>query len=68
MHAVLVTVEDGAVVNGFGASLAGVVQTTAPEVRVVPESGTGELVGLLGAGSYAAAAMEYTMKLAYDFS
>jgi hypothetical protein len=38
------------------------------EVRVVPESGTGELVGLLGAGSYAAAAMEYTMKLAYDFS
>jgi deoxyxylulose-5-phosphate synthase len=23
-------------VNGFGASLAGVVQTTAPEVRVVP--------------------------------
>jgi 1-deoxy-D-xylulose-5-phosphate synthase len=34
-HKVLVTVEDGAVVNGFGAMLAGVVQTTAPEVRVV---------------------------------
>jgi len=35
-HRLLVTVEDGTVVNGFGASLAGVVQTTAPEVRVVP--------------------------------
>ena len=35
-HRILVTVEDGAVVNGFGAMLAGVVQTTAPEVRVVP--------------------------------
>jgi len=34
-HRVLVTVEDGAVVNGFGAMLAGIVQTTAPEVRVV---------------------------------
>ena len=31
----LVTVEDGTVVNGFGAALAAVVQTTAPEVRVV---------------------------------
>jgi 1-deoxy-D-xylulose-5-phosphate synthase len=35
-HRLLVTVEDGVVVNGFGAHLAGVVQTTAPEVRVVP--------------------------------
>ncbi len=35
-HRLLVTVEDGAVVNGFGAHLAAVVQTTAPEVRVVP--------------------------------
>ena len=35
-HRLLVTVEDGTVVNGFGASLAAVVQTTAPEVRVVP--------------------------------
>ena len=34
-HRMLVTVEDGAVVNGFGAMLAGVVQITAPEVRVV---------------------------------
>jgi 1-deoxy-D-xylulose-5-phosphate synthase len=34
-HRMLVTVEDGAVINGFGAMLAGVVQTTAPEVRVV---------------------------------
>jgi hypothetical protein len=38
------------------------------EVRVVPDSGTGELAGLRGEGSYAADAMEYTMKLAYDFS
>jgi 1-deoxy-D-xylulose-5-phosphate synthase len=35
-HRLLVTVEDGAVVNGFGSTLAGLLQTTAPEVRVVP--------------------------------
>ena len=34
-HRQLVTVEDGTVVNGFGAALAAVVQTTAPDVRVV---------------------------------
>jgi len=34
-HKLLVTVEDGAVLNGFGAMLAGVLQTTAPEARVV---------------------------------
>jgi hypothetical protein len=37
------------------------------EVRVVPASGTGDLAGLRGEGSYAAGAMEYTMKLDYDF-
>ncbi|MDQ2750020.1 MAG: DUF3224 domain-containing protein [Actinomycetota bacterium] len=36
------------------------------EVRVVPESGTGDLAGLRGEGSYAADAMEYTMTLHYD--
>lgn len=35
-HRTLVTVEEGTVVNGFGASLAGILQTTRPEVRVVP--------------------------------
>ena len=35
-HRLLVTIEDGTVVNGFGASLAALVQSTAPEVRVVP--------------------------------
>jgi 1-deoxy-D-xylulose-5-phosphate synthase len=35
-HKLFVTIEDGAVVNGFGASLAGLMQTTAPDVRVVP--------------------------------
>ena len=35
-HRLLVTIEDGTVVNGFGASLAALVQATAPEVRVVP--------------------------------
>jgi len=35
-HRLLVTVEDGVVVNGFGAMLAGVVAGLAPEVRVVP--------------------------------
>src|SRR5467141_225608 len=34
-HKLLVTVEDGTVVNGFGAALAALVQTTAPDVRVV---------------------------------
>ena len=35
-HRLLVTVEDGVVLNGFGAALAALLQTTAPEVRVVP--------------------------------
>src|SRR5438094_371858 len=35
-HRLLVTVEDGVVTNGFGASIAGLVQTVAPETRVVP--------------------------------
>ncbi|HEV2290815.1 MAG TPA: 1-deoxy-D-xylulose-5-phosphate synthase [Gemmatimonadales bacterium] len=35
-HRTLVTVEEGTVVNGFGAYLAGILQTTRPEVRVVP--------------------------------
>jgi 1-deoxy-D-xylulose-5-phosphate synthase len=34
-HGLLVTVEDGTVVNGFGASVAARLQTTAPHVRVV---------------------------------
>ena len=34
-HRLLVTVEDGTVVNGFGAAVAAVTQTMAPEVRVV---------------------------------
>ena len=61
-HKLLVTVEDGTVVNGFGAALAGVVQTTAPDVRVValgvpdrtyehaPRAQQLEEVGLTGAG------------------
>jgi 1-deoxy-D-xylulose-5-phosphate synthase len=35
-HRLLVTVEDGTVVNGFGAAVSGVLHTIAPEVRVVP--------------------------------
>ncbi|HEX4599832.1 MAG TPA: transketolase C-terminal domain-containing protein, partial [Gemmatimonadales bacterium] len=35
-HRLLVAVEDGTVANGFGAYLAGLVETIAPEVRVVP--------------------------------
>jgi 1-deoxy-D-xylulose-5-phosphate synthase len=35
-HRLLVTVEDATVTNGFGAHLAGLVQTIAPETRVVP--------------------------------
>ncbi len=34
-HGLLVTVEDGTVVNGFGAAVAGRLQTTAPGVRVI---------------------------------
>lgn len=36
------------------------------DVRVVPGSGTGELAGIRGAGSYAADGMEYTLVLDYD--
>ena len=35
-HRLLVTVEDGTVTNGFGACLAGLVESVAPECRVVP--------------------------------
>jgi 1-deoxy-D-xylulose-5-phosphate synthase len=35
-HRLLVTVEDGVATNGFGAFLAGLVQTVAAETRVVP--------------------------------
>jgi 1-deoxy-D-xylulose-5-phosphate synthase len=34
-HRLLVTVEEGTIVNGFGASLAELLQTTHPEVRVI---------------------------------
>jgi 1-deoxy-D-xylulose-5-phosphate synthase len=34
-HRILVTVEEGTIVNGFGAYLAETLQTTQPEVRVV---------------------------------
>jgi 1-deoxy-D-xylulose-5-phosphate synthase len=34
-HRTLVTVEEGTIVNGFGAYLAETLQTTHPEVRVV---------------------------------
>jgi 1-deoxy-D-xylulose-5-phosphate synthase len=34
-HRVVVTVEDAQVVNGFGACMAEIVQTVAPEVRVI---------------------------------
>ncbi len=37
------------------------------EVTVVPGSGTGELAGIGGSGSYAAAAMEYTLELTYEW-
>jgi len=35
-HRLLVTIEDGVVTNGFGSYLAAIVETTAPEARVVP--------------------------------
>ena len=61
-HRLLVTIEDGTVVNGFGASLTGIVQASAPEVRVValgvpdrtfehaPRAQQLEEVGLTGPG------------------
>ncbi len=36
------------------------------DVTVVPDSGTGELAGLTGSGSYAATGMEYTLNLDYE--
>ncbi|MEO8889658.1 MAG: DUF3224 domain-containing protein [Jatrophihabitantaceae bacterium] len=38
------------------------------DVAVVAGSATGALVGLRGAGHYAADAMEYTLELDYDFT
>jgi 1-deoxy-D-xylulose-5-phosphate synthase len=61
-HRILVTVEEGTIVNGFGAYLAETLQTTHPEVRVValgvpdrlveqaPRAEQLELFGLTGAG------------------
>jgi 1-deoxy-D-xylulose-5-phosphate synthase len=61
-HRVLVTVEEGTIVNGFGAYLAETLQTTHPEVRVValgvpdrlieqaPRAEQLELFGLTAAG------------------
>jgi 1-deoxy-D-xylulose-5-phosphate synthase len=61
-HRTLVTVEEGTIVNGFGAYLAETLQTTHPEVRVValgvpdklieqaPRAEQLELYGLTGAG------------------
>jgi 1-deoxy-D-xylulose-5-phosphate synthase len=61
-HRILVTVEEGTIVNGFGAYLAETLQTTHPEVRVValgvpdklieqaPRAEQLELYGLTGAG------------------
>lgn len=36
------------------------------EVSIVPDSGTGDLAGISGAGSYAMSGMEYTLALDYD--
>lgn len=47
-----------------GSHGAGVART---DVEVVPGSGTGELAGLRGTGSYSADAMTYTLTLTYDF-
>jgi 1-deoxy-D-xylulose-5-phosphate synthase len=61
-HRILVTVEEGTIVNGFGAYLAETLQTTHPEVRVValgvpdrlveqaPRAEQLELFGLTAAG------------------
>jgi 1-deoxy-D-xylulose-5-phosphate synthase len=61
-HSILVTIEEGTIVNGFGAYLAETLQTTHPEVRVValgvpdklieqaPRAEQLELYGLTGAG------------------
>ncbi|MCW2496157.1 DUF3224 domain-containing protein [Jatrophihabitans sp.] len=51
------------VLAASGNHAGGVARTT---VEVVEGSGTGELAGLRGAGSYAADAMEYTLSLDYD--
>jgi hypothetical protein len=51
------------VLEARGEHSGGVART---DVHVVPDSGTGELAGLRGEGSYAAAAMEYTLTLDYD--
>ncbi len=47
----------------YGDHRGGVARTT---IEVVEGSGTGDLAGLRGRGSYAADAMEYTLTLDYD--
>jgi 1-deoxy-D-xylulose-5-phosphate synthase len=61
-HRILVTIEEGTIVNGFGAFVAETLQTTHPEVRVValgvpdrlieqaPRGEQLELYGLTAAG------------------
>jgi uncharacterized protein DUF3224 len=53
------------VLEARGAHTGGVARA---DVQVVPDSGTGELAGLRGEGSYAADAMEYTLTLDYDWT
>jgi hypothetical protein len=36
------------------------------DVTIVPDSGTGDLAGIAGSGSYAADAMEYSLTLDYE--
>ena len=36
------------------------------DIRIVPGSGTGELAGISGSGSYAADAMQYQLELDYE--
>lgn len=62
------TVAGGAgtfVLAASGDHTGGVART---EVRIVPESGTGALVGITGGGHYAADAMKYSMELEYELS
>lgn len=56
----------GSFVFAAGGNHEGGVATT--KVEIVPNSGTGDLAGITGSGSYAADAMTYTLTLNYELA
>src|SRR5207244_2755919 len=65
-HRLLVTVEDGTVTNGFGAQIAGLVATVAPEVRVAVLGAPGRIPEPAPAPLHSAPQLECLVTLGGD--